>query len=57
LSAVVTAKPTFRIGDMRGETSMAPMITGALFVIKPLSAMRLATMSVENYPMVMLTSR
>jgi hypothetical protein len=42
---------------MRGETSMARMITGALFVIKQLSAMRLATMNVENYPMVMLTSR
>ena len=29
------ANPTLRIGSMRGEISMAPIITGALLTINP----------------------
>jgi len=53
---VINANPELRIGPMRGEISMAPMITGALLTMSPDRAMRLARLSRRKYPADISTS-
>ncbi len=50
LSPVTKAKPKLRIGPISGEISIAPMMTGELFISKPQRAMRLATFRTKKYP-------
>ena len=56
LSPVTNANPKLRNGPIRGEMSIAPIITGELFVMRPHKAMRLAILRIRKYPAVVSTS-
>jgi len=47
-SFVAAANPTPTIGPIRGEMSIAPMITAVEFTLSPILAMKIAKMSVQR---------
>jgi hypothetical protein len=46
--AVMKSKPKLKSGPVRGEITMAPMMTGALFVIRMERAIRVAKVSMAK---------
>ena len=50
ISIVPMAKPMPIMGPMRGEMSMAPMMTAVELTFRPSEAMRMAKMSTQRLP-------